>query len=354
MHASSPRPTTSGSQPGNTNAQWSRSTPAPLRTLESPSPRSVPAYSLTPSQSLKLETRGLTEQQAQAQLWPSAIIHANTIAAKLRETGRATEARTLEDCHTQWTISICNSCNLVQKFPNRCENLFCPKCQPYLSRKRRKAIEWWTREVKQPKHVVLTVQNASDLTAAHVRQFKQWFRALRRTKFAANWRGGFYSIEVTNEGRGWHLHMHALIDATWIDQFALSEHWQRATAGFGRIVKVKDAREQNYLNEVTKYAVKGSQLAAWRPDQIATFIDAFKGVRTFGVFGSLYGKRTQWRAWIETLRTHGRVCECGCSQFRYFTELQWTLMDLQPTMETRSLPPPPLHDPAQLTLGTIG
>jgi len=189
------------------------------------------------------------------------------------------------------------------------------------------------------------------LTKAHVQQVKRWFRALRRTKFAKNWIGGFYSLEVTNEGKGWHLHVHALVDAFWIDSFALSGHWQKVTNGMGRIVKVKDARDKQYLAEVTKYAVKGSQLAAWTPEQIKTFIDAFTGVRTFGVFGSLYGKRTEWKAWIATLADHGRTCDCGCKDFRYYTETEWLLLDLQPTIETRALPPPTVDEPGQIRLG---
>ncbi len=299
---------------------------------------------------LKLETRGLTEQEYQAQLWPSAVIHANTIAAKLRSIGRAKEALSLEDCHTRWTFAQCDSCHAVSRFPNRCENLHCPKCQPFLSRKRRKAVEWWAKLARQPKHVVLTVQNCSHLTKEHLQQVKKWFRALRRSTFAKNWIGGFYSMEVTNEGKGWHIHIHALIDARWIDSFALSQAWQRTTNSMGRIVKVKDARARDYLQEVTKYAVKGSQLAAWTPQNIATFIDSVNGVRTFGVFGSLYGKRTEWKEWLATLKKHGRTCDCGCTDFHYYSETEWLLLDLRPGPQYKSLPPPEEIQERQNTL----
>ncbi len=302
---------------------------------------------------LKLETTCLTEQERQAQLWPSAVIHAATSAAKLRSIGRIEEANKLDDCHTRWTFAQCKSCRAVQQFPNRCENFFCAKCQPYLARKRKRAVEWWARSARQAKHVVLTVQNVSDLTLEHVQQLKKWFRALRRTKFASNWIGGFYSLEVTNEGNGWHLHIHAMVDAMWIDSFGLSTTWSKVTNGMGKIVKVKDARQRDYLAEVVKYAVKGNQLAAWCPRDIATFVDSFTGVRAFGVFGSLYGKRTEWKQWLAGLKKHGNTCECGCTEFWYFTETEWLLLDLQPSNPTQANAPPRTDEPAQLYLGVF-
>lgn len=295
-----------------------------------------------PSDSVQLESRGTTRQFKQGQLWKSQTIHKNTTAAKLRLAGRADLADKLEKCHTIYTVAVCSGCNTVKRFPNRCDLFFCAECQPRRSQDRRRAVEWWTRTIQQPKHVVLTVVNLTELTTAHVREFRHFFTKLRRSKFARNWQGGFYNIEVTNEGRGWHLHLHALIDARWIDAVELSDQWHRCTNGLGRIVKVLDARKKDYLAEVTKYAVKGVQLAAWQPSEILTFVTAFQTVRTFGVFGALYGKRTEFAEWFKAVRDQKPRCECGCSTARYFTELEFLIMDLVPTSSQASIPPPPV------------
>ncbi len=295
---------------------------------------------LDQAEAVKLENRGTTAQIHQQLLWSAATIHKNTTAAKLRSLGRVAEAHTLECCHTEYTFAVCTACGLQQKFPNRCDNFFCAECQPRLSQDRKKAVEWWTREVHQPKHVVLTVQNVLYLTKGHVQEFRKWFTRLRRSKFAANWKGGFYSLEVTNEGRGWHLHLHALIDAKWIDSFALSQAWAKATNGLGKIVKVKDARGKNYLAEVTKYCVKGVQLAAWSPENIVCFIDAFRGVRTFGVFGDLYGKRTEFAEWWKLVRGSKPACPCGSCSVLYYSECEFLERDFQPTTEAKPIPPP--------------
>lgn len=301
-------------------------------------------------ESLKLENRGTTQQIHQGLLWAKCTIHKNTIAAKLRAFGRVDDARILEDCHTHYTVAVCGGCKSVQKFPNRCDNFFCPECQPRLSQDRKKAVEWWTRSVSQPKHVVLTVKNIRDLTKSHIKEFRRWFTNLRRSKFAQHWAGGFYSIEVTNEGEGWHLHLHALINAHWIDSFGLSEAWKKATNGFGRIVKVKDARGENYLAEVTKYCVKGVQLAAWKPEQIATFIDAFRGVRTFGVFGDLYGMRTKFREFWLQVRNSRPKCSCGCNEAHYYTEEEYWIKEHTGGPLAQPIPPPVQDSNLQLQL----
>jgi hypothetical protein len=108
----------------------------------------------------------------------------------------------------------------------------------------------------------------------------------------------------------------------------------------GRIVKVLDARRKDYLHEVTKYAVKGPQLAAWTPQQITTFIDAFLNVRTFGVFGSLYGERTKFKEWFDWLRNQRPKCDCGCNDVYYYSESEFLMSDLKPTPDTKPMPPP--------------
>lgn len=311
-------------------------------------PPQTPRFDPDPVQ---LETRGITQQETahqkyeklslhQALLWSKHTIHKNTVAAKLREAGRADEARKLELCHTQFTVAQCTKCGTVQKFPNRCDLFFCAECQPRLSNDRRRAVEWWTREIKQPKHVVLTVQNLPNITKAHVQEFRRWWTNLRRSKFARHWHGGFYSLEVTNEGNGWHLHLHALINAHWIDAVGLSVAWNKANNGLGRIVKVKDGREKNYLREVTKYAVKGVQLAAWPKEIICEFLDAFNGVRTFGVFGDLYAKRTEFAEWFKAIRDLKPLCKCGACSLLYFSEAAFLEKDFVPTTNETSLPPP--------------
>lgn len=294
-------------------------------------------------ESLQLETRGLTSQKNsdhQGEFWRKQTIHKNTVAAKLRTVGEKDRADKLEFCHTEAIWATCTGCRKAKRFLNRCERFYCPECQPTLAKQRARQVEWWTREIDQPKHVVLTLQNFPTLTKDLVRHAKKCLAKLRRTVFAKKWRGGFYSMEVTNEGKGWHLHFHLLIDARWIDAIELGVQWNKVNGGWGRIVKVKDCRQGDYIKEVTKYAVKGNMLASWTGSEIAEFITAFDGVRTFGVFGSLYGKRTKFKEWIAQIIDTALTCSCGCQHFWYQTDADYQLGDVRLSSNVESRPPP--------------
>jgi len=281
-----------------------------------------------------LERRGTTSQAAdvhkrdtgalrQIELWRKGTIHKLSVASKLHQQGMHTIADKLDNCHTEWTIAECGHCHRVRKFANRCDLFCCPECQHSLQVHRQRQVGWWAKTVRQPKHVVLTIHNLPDLTKGHLQKFKQFFSQLRRRKFCRNWIGGFYRIEITNEKRGWHLHLHALVDAKWIDKTQLSVNWKSITNGLGYIVDVKDCRKESYMREVTKYVVKGSMLAKWSGPDIATFVTAFDGARTFGVFGSLFGMRTKFAAFVESLRTAKADCECGANCMSYYSERDW-------------------------------
>jgi len=302
--------------------------------------------------SVLLEGRGITAQKPgvsknetpkvrQQELWRSGTIHKICVASKLRQQGLTDFADKLDSCHTEWTVAQCGNCKAVRKFANRCDLFCCPECAYALQKHRQHQVEWWIKTITQPKHVVLTVRNLPDLSAGHLRQFKKFWAQLRRRKFARNWKGGFYRIELTNEGRGWHLHLHALVDAKWIDQTELTNQWRSITNGLGYIVKVKDVRAGSYLREVTKYVVKGNELAKWSPTDIATFVRAFDGARTFGVFGSLYGMRTKFSAYVASLRKQKAQCACGANCMAYWTEAEWLARPVPVIVQQRSQPPPP-------------
>lgn len=273
------------------------------------------------------------------------LVLKETIIRKLHIAGHPALAEPLERCHTQQVIKLCSGCRAKSVYYNRCENFYCPCCAGRLARDRRKSVEWWATNISQPKHVVLTARNSEVITRKHLDHFKKAFAKLRRTTFCTEstsrpeldangqptgrqqwsrpWLGGFYSIEVTNEGRGWHLHLHALVNSRFIDSVKLAEIWARCLGQDFSIVKVKDARDTEYLREVCKYVVKGDQMASWTPEDIAAYVVAFKGARTFGVFGALYKLRAEHADWFKQQQADAGVCPCGCAEFRIFSEAEW-------------------------------
>lgn len=246
-----------------------------------------------------------------------------TIIKTLLKEGETGYAAVLENCHTQRTYQKCHDCRKVRMFYNRCENFYCPCCARRLASDRRKSVEWWATHITQGKHVVVTVRNTETITKETVQRIKRAWSNLRRKKFASNWKGGFYALEVTNEGRGWHIHIHALVNASWIDSRVLSKEWAKCIGQDIAIVKVKDARAADYLRELCKYIADGNQLASWSGPDLVAYIRALDGVRTFGCFGALYKLRTQHRTFLDSVQSETGACPCGCRKFKYYSEAEW-------------------------------
>ena len=127
-------------------------------------------------------------------------------------------------------------------------------------------------------------------------------------------------MEVTNEGRGWHVHLHVFCDARFVDARKLAVKWGKLMKQDFAIVKVIDCREKSYLAEVTKYVVKGSELVKWHAEEISQFIHAIRGVRFFATFGTLFKLRREVQAQIDFMKPDAKPCECGCTNFFYSNE----------------------------------
>jgi len=188
-------------------------------------------------------------------------------------------------------------------------------------------LMWWVETLRRPKHLVLTFRNVPVLTREYVQSCKKALGKFRRLKLMRPVTGGLWAMEITNEGKGWHLHFHLVCEMPFIPVQDISAAWKRCTDCESFIVHIEDATKggmrANLPRYVTKYCGKGFRPHDWDAEQLGQFVRAVEGGRTFGVFGSLLGARAEWRAWLETFRQSRRVCECGCSEKRYFSEAEW-------------------------------
>jgi len=291
-----------------------------------------------------VEKRTRNPSEKQLKFWRDQTTFKNSIAAKLHEAGMHTEAIKLECCHTTYTVGTCLDCGTTRTFPNRCDLFFCPECYHSLTAHRSRQVKWWVQRIPQPKHVCLTITNIPELTKGHVTELQKMFARLRRRKFAQNWDGGFYSVQVTKKSNGWHLHIHALINARWVDQPELCRQWAAITNQAGRITKVKDCRDQSYLERITSYVARGNELAEWGTEDLKAFIHAFSGKRTFSVFGSLFGMRTEFSEWIKTVRDSKPSCDCGSRNVRYESEAEFLTHDFSQPAQPRPPPTPETPD----------
>jgi hypothetical protein len=175
---------------------------------------------------------------------------------------------------------------------------------------------------------VTTQKNFPVLTHRAIRQHQVSLAKFRRTTVMEKVRGGCVSTEITNEGHGWHLHAHWLLDVPWLDMPEVSVAWGKLVGQNFAIVKVKDVAGREYAHEVCKYLAKGSEIASWQPDQINEFVRAVKGIRFFASFGSLFKLGPQIRAEINAQKNPPAFCECGNDHFVFRTEVAEILKEL--------------------------
>jgi hypothetical protein len=155
----------------------------------------------------------------------------------------------------------------------------------------------------KPYLVTLTVRNNSDLEKVlnhladslkllHHRRVEKKSRSLMR-----DIAGGVFSIEVTNTGKEWHPHVHAIwLSETPPDMYALRAEWEQITGDsfmcdVRPITKLSecpadiDPHAAGFA-EVFKYAMKPSELGA---DRMVQAFPILKGRRLIGSFGIFRG-----------------------------------------------------------------
>jgi hypothetical protein len=240
-----------------------------------------------------------------------------SIAAKLRAADLADLAERIEACGQAETALRCTNCGNVRWVTDRCNTRWCPTCSRRIAARRAEELRTWAKGLRQPKHVVLTVRNSHIFNRAYVQAFKRSLAKLRRHRWRPPWLAGSWTLEVTNEGRGYHLHAHMLVEARWIDAGQLATRWADLVHQEFAIVKVLDARKHDYAAEVAKYIAKPAEVAGWAAVDLGRIVRALDGSRVFGVFGSLFKRRAEFARIVRDNRRPAAACECGCNRWTW-------------------------------------
>jgi hypothetical protein len=256
----------------------------------------------------------------QGQLLENTDDFAETVRLKLNGLCETTQFLNFSRCGHEHIYATCCGCGKTKKLDYRCNLKWCPRCQQRLSRIRKNLIFLWAKKITQPKHLVVTQKNFPVLTRRAIKEHTLKLAKLRRSKCFRNVRGGCVSTEITNEGNGWHLHAHMLLNVRWLDMRQISIKWGKLVGQKFAIVRVADLRDQDYVHEVCKYVVEGSELAKWQPEQINEFVLAVRGLRLFNSFGTLRELAPQIRRELAAQKPAPPVCECGSCDFTYEDE----------------------------------
>lgn len=262
---------------------------------------------------------------------------------KLRGEGRDDLAQKLSDCAELMAIS-CVCCGKTRTVERGCKRRWCPVCAPRITAARMMRLESVVSRFKWPLAVTLTMENV-EMADGALETVKEKFRAFRRTHFwSKNVLGGVVGFEVTNRGRGFHPHLHALVDCEWLAvetprpqrratkqhvealckraQNELSEVWGAYVQGKKAMVWVNRAWG-NSMMETLKYAIKPSDLLddAISAGDLIDIIDAGRMISSFG-HAHASAKNFVGREEPEEILT---ACE-GCGGFK--TLLPADIIDL--------------------------
>lgn len=128
--------------------------------------------------------------------------------------------------------------------------------------------------------LTLTIKNIPEIGRSDIKDLRKWFRELlaRFPQIA----DGFYVIQATNRGKGWHPHLHALYDGVFIPKEDLSKAWAEITGG-SFIVDIQ--RPENPRKAVRYLLSDFLQAPRIRLEDVADFNGVFKGSRMIQAFG---------------------------------------------------------------------
>jgi hypothetical protein len=274
-------------------------------------------------------------ERAQTKLWDEQEDFHETIRSKLAGLIDTPQYWHFSQCGRSNLYRTCKDCSRTTQFKYACNIKWCPRCNEKITRARRNLLWLWCQKIEQPKHLVLTQKNFRVITRARIRQHTRNLARMRRKAAFQLVRGGCVSVEITNEGNGWHLHSHWLLDVPWLNMQMISQAWGALVGQEFAICKIKDCRGKDYIQEVSKYVVEGSELARWPAEEINEFVRAVRGARFFYAFGSLFSEQPDIRRALALQRPPPVICECGCAKFVWEDEQDALVHEIE-RMERRN------------------
>jgi len=177
----------------------------------------------------------------------------------------------------------CSHCGHALKVRLSCRDRTCPECRKKWFGYHYKTLVDCVRTWKSPYFLTLTIKNIPDYLWGKykVKELRGWFGKLRkRFKKIA---GGFYVVQATNYGRGWHLHLHVLFDGSFIRKDELSKAWDKISEG-SYIVDIRIVIDPK---TAVRYLLSDFlQAPRIRPEDRESFNYVFKGSRLVQPFGA--------------------------------------------------------------------
>lgn len=257
-------------------------------------------------------------KERRAALLESRALDRRRLISRLEDEGADRHAERLEKCGTPIQLR-CSCCDAQRTAHARCDLKHCPSCAPRLAHDKTAKYEGVVATFKSPLWVTFTTRNfsARSKTETGMRAVIRAFKRLRAQRW---WKrsvlGGVAAFEMTRRNKGWHPHVHALLDSRWFaatitaaPQGSTSEQWryrarlaveevaeQWTLAMSGRRSSIKVRRVsvkpgqtiRDALRETLKYSATAESLLNMTGKSLSLFLDELAVTRNLVAFGSAY------------------------------------------------------------------
>jgi len=144
----------------------------------------------------------------------------------LSEDSSARASRETDDPDHPIRTFYCSHCGYPLRIKMSCGDRTCPTCRRkwygYHYGALKKYISSWPKVY----FLTLTLKNTPDkeISRWHVQRLREAFSKLRY-RLRPSIKDGYYVIQMTNSGAGWHLHLHALFNGQFVPVSQISKAW---------------------------------------------------------------------------------------------------------------------------------
>lgn len=231
------------------------------------------------------------------------------IADELDRIGERKAAAALRECHTTEHLTGCTACGASWWVTTKCRSRICPICSWKTAQARARLIQNMIAGLKHPKFITLTMPRWGGDPGEGIRFLRKAFGRLRKSGAIPGLEGGCYSIEVVPKEDGWHIHMHLILDCSYIPQKKLIAAWGIALGMPSPSVDIRDAGSTDAAKYVAKYVTK-SLNPKDGPEAFAKLYQAIAGVRLFSLFGKWYKNAPIMEMWQMAKQKIQAKCPC--------------------------------------------
>ena len=215
------------------------------------------------------------------------FIRKHRYAKAFLDAGYVKQALRLSQCQESQVLCCCQTCGKSWWVISKCKQRFCPLCSFELSRQRGDSLVWLCRAMQHPKLLTLTMPRWTGIPSEGIQFLRSHFNILRKHRAFAQVQGGAYQIELKEKEDGWHIHMHALLDAPFLPYQRLAAVWSDLINVSHAQVDIRAADTEEAKRYVAKYVSKTLDYASQSADIVAWY-EATLNQRLFATFGTWY------------------------------------------------------------------